>query len=46
MNNPTDFLRKKFGPLKARNLKNAIATRSRPSFHASVVHAFVVYVQR
>ncbi len=25
MNNPTDFLRKKFGPLKARNLKNAIA---------------------
>ena len=25
MNNQTDFLRKKFGPLKARNLKNAIA---------------------
>ena len=25
MNNQTDFLRKKFGPLKARNLKNSIA---------------------
>jgi hypothetical protein len=23
MNTPTDFLRSKFGPLKARNLKNA-----------------------
>jgi len=32
MNNQTDFLRKKFGPLKARNLKNAIAHQITTAF--------------
>jgi hypothetical protein len=32
MNNPTDFLRKKFGPLKARTLKNAIAQQITAEF--------------
>jgi hypothetical protein len=32
MNNQTDFLRKKFGPLKARSLKNAIANQITTEF--------------
>jgi hypothetical protein len=32
MNNSSDFLRKKFGPLKARNLKNAIAQQIATEF--------------
>jgi Protein of unknown function (DUF1670) len=32
MNNPSDVLRKKFGPLKARNLKNAIAQQITAEF--------------
>ena len=46
MNNQPDFLRKKFGPLRPGTLKNAIAHQITTEFPASVVHAFVVYVQR
>ena len=44
MNNQTDFLRRKFGPLKARSLKNAIANQITTEFPESADHAFVVYV--